>query len=91
VRKVLGASTWKIILMLSRRILLLVLGGAVIASLVAYYVMDEWLTSFAYRTGINPLVFLLSAVLAALVAFVTVALQSFKTARANPVEALRYE
>jgi len=91
VRKVLGATTWQIITMLSHRILLLVLGGSIIASLVAYYAMDEWLTGFAYRTWINPLVFLLSAVVAAAVAFITVALQSYKTAQANPVEALRYE
>jgi len=91
VRKVMGATTWQIIIMLSRRILLLVLGGAVIASLVAYYAMDEWLSGFAYRTGIDPWVFLLSAVVAAAVAFITVALQSYKTANANPVEALRYE
>jgi len=91
IRKVLGASTWQIITMLSHRILFLVLGGAVIASLVAYYAMDEWLTSFAYRTGINPLVFLLSVVVAAGGAFITVALQSYKTAQANPVNSLRYE
>jgi putative ABC transport system permease protein len=91
VRKVLGASTWQIIFMLSRRILLLVLGGAVIASLASYYTMDEWLTGFAYRTVINPWIFLLSAAAAAWVAFITVALQSYKTAQANPVEALRYE
>jgi putative ABC transport system permease protein len=91
IRKVLGATTWQIITMLSHKILLLVLGGSIIASAVAYYAMDEWLTSFAYRTGINPLVFLISAIMAAAVAFITVALQSYKTARANPVEALRYE
>ena len=91
IRKVLGASTWQIISMLSHRILLLVIGGAVIGSLLAYYAIDEWLTDFAYHTGINPWVFILSAIVAAVVAFVTVALQSYKTARANPVEALRYE
>jgi putative ABC transport system permease protein len=91
IRKVLGASTGQIITMLARNILFLVIGGAVIASLVAYYAMDEWLTGFAYRTSINPLVFLLSTVLAAAVAYITVALQSFKTAQANPVNALRYE
>jgi putative ABC transport system permease protein len=91
IRKVLGASTWQIITMLSRKILLLVLCGALIGSLIAYYAMDEWLTGFAYRIGINPVVFLFSAVVAAGVAFITVAVQSYKTARANPVEALRYE
>lgn len=93
IRKVLGASTWQIIIMLARNILYLVLGGAVIASLVAYYSMDEWLSDFAYRININmnTWVFLVSAVVAAAVAFLTVSLQSFKTARANPINALRYE
>jgi putative ABC transport system permease protein len=91
IRKVMGASTWRIIRMLFRNTLFLVLGGAVIASLVAYYAMDEWLTGFAYRIGINPMVFLLSSIIAAGVAFITVSMQSYKTASANPVEALRYE
>jgi len=89
-RKVLGATTMQIILMLSRRILVLVLIASVLASVLAYFAIDEWLTDFAYRAGINPLVFVLSAAAAAAVAFSTVALQSFKTARADPVEALRH-
>jgi len=91
IRKVLGVSTSQIIIMLSRRILLLVLVGAVIGSLLAYYLMDAWLTGFAYRMDINPGVFLLSTAAVAGVAFITVALQSFKTAQSNPVLALRYE
>jgi putative ABC transport system permease protein len=91
VRKVLGATTWQIINMLSRSILLLVLGGSVIGSVAAYYAIDEWLTGFAYHMGIDPWVFLISAVVAAAVAFVTVALQSYKTARDNPINSLRYE
>jgi len=85
VRKVLGAS------MLARIMVSLVLAGAVIASLIAYFAMDEWLSGFAYRIGINPMVFLLSAIGAMGVAFITVALQSFRTAQANPVDTLRYE
>jgi putative ABC transport system permease protein len=91
VRKVLGASTYQIILMLSRRILLLVFAGAVIGSLVSYYAMDEWLSGFAYHTEIELWIFPVSAAAAAGVAFITVALQSYMTAQANPVEALRYE
>lgn len=91
IRKVLGSSTWQIILLLFRNIFFIVLVGAAIASLVAYFAMDEWLTTFAYRTGINPLVFLVSAGVAAIVAFLTVALQSYKTAQANPINTLRYE
>lgn len=91
IRKVLGASTLQIITMLTRSTLLLSLGGAVIASLVTYYAMDEWLSGFAYRIGIDLWVFLVSAAMAIIVTFITVALQSFKTAQANPVKALRYE
>lgn len=88
-----GASTWKIIIMLANRILLLVLSGSIVASLIAYYAMDEWLADFAYRINIimNIWVFFIAVAVAACVAFVTVALQSFKTAQADPVKALRYE
>lgn len=91
VRKVLGASTFQIIVMLSRGILLIVLAASVVASLIAWFAIDEWLAGFAYHAGINPLVFVLSAAIAMAVAFGTVALQSFKTAQENPVKALRYE
>ncbi|MBP1623743.1 MAG: FtsX-like permease family protein, partial [Acidobacteria bacterium] len=91
IRKVLGASTSQIILMLARTVLWLVLAGSVIASVIAYYAMDEWLSGFAYRVGINPLVFLVSALLVITVAFITVALQSYRTAQANPATTIRYE
>lgn len=89
-RKVLGATTWEIIGLLARRILVLVLIAAALAAVIAYFAIDEWLTGFAYRAGINPWIFVLSAASAAAVAFVTVALQSYKTASADPVQALRY-
>ena len=93
VRKVLGSSTWGIISMLAGGILMLVAGGAVVASFIAYFTMDEWLSGFAYRININKdvWVFFVSAAIVAAVALITVALQSYKTARANPVKALRYE
>jgi putative ABC transport system permease protein len=91
IRKVLGASTSQIIIMLARKILWLVLAASVIASFISYYAIDEWLSGFAYRVGINPLVFLISAALVIAVAFITVALQSYKTAQANPAITIRYE
>jgi putative ABC transport system permease protein len=91
IRKVLGASASQIIMMLASKILWLVLAGSVIASIVAYFAMDEWLSGFAYRVGMNPLVFLVSAALVIAVAFLTVALQSYKTAQANPATTIRYE
>jgi len=91
IRKALGASVSQIIMMLSRNILFLVLAGAVVASVVAYYAIEEWLAGFAYRARINPLVFVVSAIVVLAVAFITIALQSYKTAQANPALMMRYE
>jgi putative ABC transport system permease protein len=89
-RKALGASSWQIVMLLARRILALVVIASLLAAVVAYFAVDEWLASFAYRAGINPLNFLLATAIAATVAFTTVALQCWKTASADPVEALRH-
>jgi putative ABC transport system permease protein len=91
IRKVLGASASQIILMLSRKILGLVLAGSIIASVVAYYIIDEWLSGFAYRVPINLLVFALSAVVVIAIAYITIALQSYKTAQSHPALMMRYE
>jgi putative ABC transport system permease protein len=91
IRKVLGASVSQIILMLAWKILWLVLAGSVVASIVAYFAMDEWLSGFAYRIHIPLWVFFLSAAIVIAVAYITVALQSYKTAQTNPARTLRYE
>ena len=91
VRKVHGASSMQIIFMLSGPSLILVLIASVIASASTYLAIGEWLAGFAYRADINPLVFVMATALVIIVAFVTIALQSFKTAQSNPVRALRYE
>jgi putative ABC transport system permease protein len=91
IRKVLGASTLEIILLLARRVLVLVAAGALVACIVAWFAMQEWLTGFAYRAALNPGYLLLAAIGAGAVALLTIALQSWRTARGNPVEALRYE
>lgn len=90
-RKVLGASALEIITLLSRRVLLLVLVAGAFASVVGYLAVDRWLTGFAYRAPINPLMFLLATGVAAAVTFATVALQSYRAASANPVEGLRHD
>jgi putative ABC transport system permease protein len=91
IRKVLGASAFQIILLLSRKMLLLVLSGSAIASIVAYYAVSKWLAGFAYRVDIKPFVFLISAAIVVAVAYITIALQSYKTAQRNPSLTLRYE
>ncbi len=91
VRKVLGASSANILLLLSREFTKWVIAANLIAWPVAYYAMDRWMQNFAYRTTLGIWPFLLSAVLALAIALLTVSVQSLKAALADPVESLRYE
>ncbi len=91
IRKILGATTGGIIFMFFKNILGLILVASIVASGASYYLMTEWLAGFEYRANINLLVFLLAAALASVIAFATIAFQSYKTARASPMAALRYE
>lgn len=91
IRKVLGATAAQIIALLSRNILWLVLGGAVVASFAAWLAIDEWLSGFAYRTSINGMAFVLATLVALAVAYITVALQSWRTAQSDPSLSLRHE
>ncbi len=91
VRKVFGAGTNQIIGLLASRIVYLVLAASVVSSVLAYLLMLAWLRNFAFRAAINPGVFLLAALAGLGIAYVTVAMQSLKAARAHPVRSLRYE
>ena len=91
IRKILGASTMQIILLLSKSTLMLMLVAAALGSLASYVAMNEWLNAFAYRTDIGVWIFLLSSFAVALVAFIAVTLQTYSTASASPSEAIRYE
>ena len=91
VRKVLGASVASIVALLSKDFLKLVLVAVIIASPIAWYFMDQWLTDFAYKVDIGWWVFALAGGLAVGIALLTVSFQSVKAALANPVESLRSE
>lgn len=91
IRKVLGASALEIVRLVSGNTLLLILAGGLIGSLAAYLAVDRWLLGFAYRTDIGIAAFVLAIGAALGVAYLTVALQSFRAAQADPVDALRYE
>lgn len=91
IRKVMGATVPGIVRLISWDFLKLVVISVVIASPLAYYVMGKWLQDFVYRIHIQWWVFALSAVLAVLIAFLTVGYQSVKAAMANPVKSLRSE
>ncbi len=91
VRKVLGANVSSIVGLLSKDFLKLVLIAAIIAFPVAWYAMTHWLEDFAYRINIHWWVFVVSAILALIVALATVSLQAIKASLANPVKSLRTE
>jgi putative ABC transport system permease protein len=91
VRKVLGASTASIVLLLSKRFVRWVLGANLVAWPLAWFAMNLWLEGFAYRVSINPLFFPLAGLTALAIALVTVSYHSFKTAFIDPVDSLRYE
>jgi len=91
VRKVLGASTANILLLLSKEFSKWVLMANIIAWPVAYYMMHRWMQNFAYRTRIGLWSFLFSALLALIIALFTVSYQSVRAALADPVDCLRYE
>jgi putative ABC transport system permease protein len=91
IRKTLGASVPGILFLLSKEFLKWVLLANVIAWPAAYLVMDQWLRSYAYRTSIGIWAFIVSGLLALLVALLTIGYQSVSAANANPVDALKYE
>jgi putative ABC transport system permease protein len=91
VRKVLGAGVRKIVLSLSGQFILWVLLSNLLAWPLAYLILDKWLQSFAYRIRLQLWMFVACGVLAFLIAFLTVAYQAFRSAAANPADALRYE
>jgi len=92
IRKVLGASARGIILMLIKEFLKLVIIANVIAIPIAYFVMNNFIRFlFSYPMSIGADIFIFTAVVTLLVAFITVTSQTLKAAHANPVDSLKYE
>jgi putative ABC transport system permease protein len=91
VRKVLGASVSNIIVLLSKDFVKLVGIACLIAFPLSWWVMNNWLQDFSYRTSINGWVFLLAGLVAVMIALITVSFQAVKAAIRNPVKSLRTE
>jgi putative ABC transport system permease protein len=91
IRKVLGASVSNIVTLLSKDFIKLVIIAFIIASPIAWFIMNKWLQDFAYRTNISAWVFVAAAGLSLIIAFFTISIQSVKSALANPVKSLRTE
>ena len=91
IRKALGAKVSSIIVLLTKEFIKWVLLANIIAWPIAYLAMDRWLQNFAYRIEIGWGAFVLAALLALVIALLTVGHQAIKAASANPVNALRHE
>ncbi|MCB0375135.1 MAG: ABC transporter permease, partial [Sinomicrobium sp.] len=91
VRKILGATTSGLLILLSRDFLKLVGIALLIATPIAWYFLNQWLAEFPYRVAIEWWMFIAAGAVAGLVAFLAVGLQSLQAATANPVESLRSE
>jgi putative ABC transport system permease protein len=91
IRKALGAEITQLIMMLSRKYLMLTALAFVLVSPVIYYVMEQWLLQFAYHVSIAYWFFLLSIMGMMGIATLTIATQVWQAANSNPVQALRSE
>lgn len=91
IRKVNGATVFEVVKLLNLGFLKWLLVSLVLAIPIAYYGMNSWLTHFAYKTALSWWIFLLAGALSFIIVLLTVSGQTFKAARQNPIDALRYE
>ncbi len=91
IRKVTGAKVIEILTMLNKDFIKWVAIAFTIACPIAYYSMNKWLQNFAYKTTLSWWIFALAGGITLLIALLTVSWQTFRAARRNPVDALRYE
>ncbi len=91
IRKVLGAKLSELLLLFTSEFAKLIMISVLLASAISYFLVDEWLTNFAYRTQIDLWVFIIAAICAFIITVFTVSFQAMKAANANPVESLRME
>lgn len=91
IRKVLGSSVGQVIFLLTKDFSKLVLLANIVAWPLAWFAMNRWLQSFAYRTSINIGIFISSGFIALGIAFLTVSFKTIKAANSNPVTSIKYE
>jgi putative ABC transport system permease protein len=91
VRKVLGAGVFSITRLLSKEFIVLVIVANVISIPIAWYFASQWLQKFAYRTALNPMLFVWTALIAITITLLAVGYQTVRAATSDPVKSLRYE
>lgn len=91
VRKVMGASSGSLLLLMSKDYVVLLTLSIALATPAAWWIMNNWLQSFASRIPLSWFIFTIPSLLVVLVALATVGLHTLRAAQADPVKALRYE
>lgn len=91
IRKVNGASVRTIIFLLLKEIAILVGISTLIAWTAAYIFMKGWLQNFYFRISLSPVDFLFSLLIVLAITWITISYRSFKAAKTNPAQALKYE
>jgi putative ABC transport system permease protein len=91
IRKVLGASSGNVILLMSKDFIKWIIFANIIAWPLAWFLMNKWLQNFAYRAHIGWIIFLLSGLITISISIFTFIFQTVRAAHANPADSLRYE
>jgi putative ABC transport system permease protein len=91
IRKINGAKVIEVMIMINKDFFKWILISFILACPVAWYLMQKWLQSFAYKTGMSWWIFALAGLLTIGIALMTMSWQSGRAATRNPIEALRYE
>lgn len=91
IRKILGADSWNLIIQMQKSFLSVLIIASVVALPIVYYIMDEWLQSFAFKTEINPFLYLFSISVVLVLSLVTTAYHMHKIVKSNPADSMRYE
>jgi putative ABC transport system permease protein len=91
IRKAMGASISSVLLALSKEYIWLILLATLAAWPLGYFFMKDWLQDYPARVTLEPIVFILSSLMAFIIAAATVLFRVYQSASANPVKSLRYE
>ena len=91
IRKVLGASNGNILVKLCGEFVQLILIAFVVASVIAYFVMNKWLEDFQYSIKLGAGIFIVAGLASLVIAVLTISFQALKAALSNPVDSIRTE
>ena len=91
IRKVLGASIPDVLKLMYKEFIVLLIISNIISWPIAYYLMNRWLQDFAYRKSMSFDLYVISGIIAIIIAMITISYSALKTAASNPVDSLKYE